>query len=110
MVPASRNAAMTDTGSVAAISAPKRCAVVQSYPASHCMPAEVAIRKATPPSEAGIVTTIISLRSDTHGIWIEASKTRWGRKNVNGMCLVRGRPDPTELIASANPARTSPTE
>ena len=72
--------AMTDTGSVAAISTPNSAAPIQLQPATQCMPTATTPAASATPSVTSASNSGNSRRKGCHGIWIAASNTSGGRK------------------------------
>ncbi len=104
----SLNAAITDTGSVAAISTPKKAAPSQLQPSSQCMPAVTSSAEMATPIKASTTVSGSSSRKRDQRSCSAASKISGGRNTLKISSRDSGRSAPTGRKASAIPASTSP--
>ena len=100
--------AITDTGSVAAISTPNSPAPSQPQPTSQCMPAATTTEASTTPIVTRAVSSGSSRRNAVQGIWIAASNTSGGRSTKKISAGVNGGVLPGASAAMPSPATTSP--
>src|SRR3569833_161774 len=107
--PSSRNEAITDTGSVAAMRTPNSAAPIQLQPTSQCIPpATTAAASATPRNAIERVSGS-SARNLRHSSCIAASNTSGGRKTLKMSCRDKGSVGLFGSNATTKPATTSPT-